>query len=210
MRLTNGTPEIASFDIANRFTTGSGNVENGYRQPTMWMMEGSVDGARWDVLTNMSWTTALTTGKTWYSDKTSCYGTRSGRKWQDGKSFPIRGRPETPVSFNVLGNCESVSVAPGATLEKQGNEEVVISNLRIDAAGFGTIDGFAFGSEGSLTVDNAVTSGTIDIPGTFSNCTNLGNIKKWTLSAGGRKYVVHKVTTTGVCIGSCGTSIYFR
>ena len=114
MRVTNGTPAIASFDIAGRFNSTDTNG-NQYRQPTMWTMEGSVDGVNWDVLTNMSWGTAIV-GTKWYSDMTtSCYGTLSD---STGKSFPIRGTPETPVSFNVLGNCGSVSVAPGATLEK--------------------------------------------------------------------------------------------
>ena len=65
MRLTNGTPEIASFDIAGRFDspytkTTDADKANAKRQPTMWSVEGSVDGINWDVLTNMEWTAAIT------------------------------------------------------------------------------------------------------------------------------------------------------
>ena len=183
MRVTNGTPEIASFDISARFDSAVDPNGNYFRSPTMWTIEGSVDGVNWDVLTNMEWTAAIT-GKTWYSNGDSCYNTLSGRRWQDGKSFPIRGTPETPASFNVLGYCESVSVSSGATLEKQGNEDVVLRNLTINAAGFGTVDGFVFAETGTLTVSGAGdASSMIDIPGTFANCKNLANIRKWNVSA---------------------------
>ncbi len=207
MRVTNGTPQIASFDIAGRFSTSLNNG-NQYRQPTQWMMEGSVDGVRWDVLTNMSWTTAITGGK-WYSDMTTdCYDTTSD---VGGKSFPIRGTPETPVSFNVLGNCEAVSVAPGATLEGQGNEEIVIGNLAVAADGFGTIDGFTFAENGKLAVSaEGGLSSVIDIPGSFSNCQNLANVKKWIVDAGGRKCIVHKITPSGLRVGPRSICISFR
>jgi hypothetical protein len=204
MRLTNGTPEITSFDIAGRFSSSDTN-DNKYRQPTQWMMEGSVDGIRWDVLTNMSWTTAIV-GGTWYSDMTtSCYGTTSD---VTGKSFPIRGTPETPVSFNVLGNCESVSVAPDAILEKQGNETVVIRKLKIDVGGFGTLDGFAFAADGGEIEVTGVEKITekIDIPGRFVNCSGLENIgSRWTVSAGDSSlYVVHGVSSSGLSVGPRG------
>lgn len=208
MRLTNGTPEIVSFDIAARFGTADGN--NGWYAPAEWTMEGSVDGVTWNVLTNMSAGTTIA-GKKWHSDGESCYYTLGGRRWQEGKSFPIRGTPETPVSFNVLGNCESVSVAPGATLEKQGNGEVVISNLQIDAGGFGTINGFTFAENGTISISGiGSVSGVMDIPGTFSNCQDIAKIKRWPVSLGGRKLMVHKITPTGLTIGPRSIVISFR
>ena len=208
MRLTNGTPEIVSFDIAARF--GNSDGDNKFYAPAAWTLEGSVDGARWDVLTNMTIASGTTiAGKKWYSDMTtSCYGTTSD---VTGKSFPIRGTPETPVSFNVLGNCESVSVAPGATLEKQGNGEVVISNLQIDAGGFGTINGFTFAENGKISVPGiGSVSGVMDIPGTFSNCHDIAKIRRWPVSAGGRKLMVHKITPTGLTIGPRSIVVSFR
>lgn len=201
MRLTNGTPEIASFDIAGRFSSTDTNG-NQHRQPTKWMMEGSVDGVNWDVLTNMEWTTTIV-GTKWYSDMTtSCYGTRDGRRWQEGKSFPIRGTPETPVSFNVLGNCESVSVAPGAVLEKQGSAPVTISSLTVSTNGFGRIDGFTFAESGEIVVaDLEALDAALEIPGEFSNVEGLGNLAggRWRVSVNGKdKYVVARATASGL------------
>jgi len=212
MRLTNGTPEIASFDIAGRFSSTDTNG-NQYRQPTKWMMEGSVDGVNWEVLTNMEWTTTIV-GTKWYSDMTtSCYGTRDGRRWQDGKSFPIRGTPETPASFNVLGNCKSVSVAPGAVLEKKGSAPVTISALSVDASGFGKIDGFSFASAGEITVTGIETLKTaIAIPGEFANATGLENLSGgWRVSVNGKdKYTVIKARASGLTIGPHGLVLTVR
>lgn len=207
MRLTNGTPEIVSFDIAARFGTSDTQVNNYYYAPAAWTLEGSVDGARWDVLTNMTIASGTTiAGKKWYSDMTTdCYGTTSD---VTGKSFPIRGTPETPVSFNVLGACGPVSVAPGATLEKQGNGEVTIKKLKIDVSGFGTFDGFAFAADGGeieVTGVDRITE-KIDIHGTFANCSGLENIgSRWTVVVGdSSSYVVHGVSPSGLSVGPRG------
>ena len=213
MRLTNGTPEIASFDIAGRFDS---NLTNGnqYRQPTMWSVEGSVDGVNWDVLTNMSWEASIV-GTKWYSDMTtSCYGTLDGRRWQEGKSFPIRGTPETPASFNVLGNCESVSVAPGAVLEKQGSAPVEISSLVVSTNGFGRIEGFSFAESGSIEVTGIESLTTaLEIPGEFVGVSGLGNLsrKGWSVSINGKdKYTVVKATSSGLTISPHGFILIYR
>lgn len=218
MRLAEGSAEIASFDIAGRFNSSSAVANdatgNQYRQPTAWMMEGSVDGVNWDVLTNMTWDADIA-GTTWYSDRESCYNTRSGRKWQDGKSFPIRGRPETPKIFNVLGNCESVSVAPGAVLEKQGDQPVVISSLAVGTDGFGRIDGFAFAESGRLEIKGlGKLTQAVEIPGEFANVAGLENIsgRRWTVYAGNgvAKKAYVKASATGLKVYPCGLVITIR
>jgi autotransporter-associated beta strand protein len=213
MRLTNGTPEIASFDIAGRFDS---NLTNGnqYRQPTMWSVEGSVDGVNWDVLTNMSWDASIV-GTKWYSDmSTSCYNTLSGRRWQDGKSFPIRGTPETPASFNVLGNCKSVSVAPGAVLEKQGASPVTISSLSVSTSGFGRIEGFAFAESGTIEVTGIDSfREAVEIPGEFVGVTGLDNLsgRRWRVSVNGKdKYAVAKATASGLTVIPNGFVLVYR
>ena len=212
MRLTNGTPEIASFDIAGRFGDVDGRG-NQYHQPTMWMMEGSVDGVNWEILTNMEWTAAIT-GKTWYSNGDSCYNTLSGRRWQEGKSFPIRGTPETPVSFNVLGNCESVSVATGAVLEKQGSTPVTISSLSVSTNGFGRIDGFSFAASGEIKVTGVESlKSAVKIPGEFANVTGLENLSSgvWSVLVNGSdKYAVTKASASGLTISPRGFVLIYR
>ena len=218
MRLAEGSAEIASFDIAGRFDSSSAvandTTGNQYRQPTAWMMEGSVDGVNWDVLTNMTWDADIA-GKTWYSDGASCYKTRSGRKWQDGKSFPIRGRPETPKTFNVLGNCESVSVAPGAVLEKQGDQPVTVSSLAVGTDGFGRIDGFAFAESGRLEIAGlGQLGGPIEIPGEFANVSGLGNLsgRGWKIfgDEGATTKVFVKASASGLKVYPRGLTVSFR
>ena len=213
MRLTNGAPEIASFDIAARF--GTTDVDNKHYAPVTWTLEGSVDGVNWNVLTNTSISAGTTiVGKTWYSDGASCYGTLDGRRWQEGKSFPIRGTPETPASFNVLGNCESVSVAPGAVLEKQGSAPVAISSLVVSTNGFGRIEGFSFAESGSIKVTGIESLTTaLEIPGEFVGAEGLGNLSRrgWRVSINGKdKYTVVKATSSGLTISPHGFILIYR
>jgi hypothetical protein len=180
----------------------------------MWMMEGSVDGVNWDVLTNMTWDAAIV-GKTWYSDGSSCYKTLSGRKWQEGKSFPIRGTPQTAATFNVLGNCDYVSVAQGATLEKQGSQSVVISALSVSADGFGRIDGFIFNDSGKLKISGlGKITDPVEISGTFVNVSNLANIstRGWKVydEDGDTKMVFVKATANGIKVYPRGLVVSFR
>lgn len=209
-RLTNGTPEIAAWDVATRFasSTATGPGTNGCRVPTMLEIEGSVDGVVWDSLTNYvrNVSEKPVAAATWYSDdETGCYYTTRGNT---AKIFPLRGHPETPTAFNVLGNCESVQVAPGAVLEKVGAGTVTLKGIVASKDGFGTIDGFAFAEEGVLTVENAPASGKFTIPGTFVHATDLGNLANWTVNFGStrknRKIVATesglKIVPDGMCI----------
>ena len=141
---------------------------------------------------------------------TGCYGTTTD---VTGKSFPIRGTPETPVSFNVLGNCESVSVASGATLERQGDEPVTIRGLSVAVSGFGTVDGFDFAASGTLAATGTVSgASSFTIPGSFANCTGLDNIAEgWTLSVNGsQRYAVARVSESGISVSKKGMFITIR
>lgn len=82
-----------------------------------------------------------------------------------------------------LQNVRSVSVASGATLRTQ--TPVVISSLKVNAAGAGTMDGFTFAENGTLNVTAESFADSIDLPGTYVNCTGLGNIAGWSLELNG-------------------------
>jgi len=204
MRLTNGTPEIASWDIATRFGYKKGDTSsNRFRAPTMLEIQGSVDGISWDSLTNYSHAVVtdedavINAGK-WYSDGvTDSSNTVDGRRWQDGKSFPLRGRPATPAAFNVLGNCTSVSVAPGASLVKAGSESVTLKGLTVSTNGFGRIEGFVLSGDSSstLTVLGDVPTGELTIPGVFAN-TDVSGLSNWKVKYGNREKPRHSVVAT--------------
>ena len=71
-----------------------------------------------------------------------------------------------------------MSVAAGAHLVAQG--AATIPGLTIDAAGAGTVEGFAFAENGTLVVKNMPKGGGV-LPGTYVNCTGFENIANWTL-----------------------------
>lgn len=218
MRLTNGAPEIASWDIATRYDSTAAN-NNRFRAPTMLEIQGSVDGIVWDSLTNYSHavvtdeTAVIKAGK-WYSDGTTdCSNTVDGRKWQDGKSFPLRGSPTTPVSFDVLNRCESVEVAPGAELVKVGSQPVTIKGLKVSKDGFGRIDGFAFSDAASctLTVTGDIPSGSLTLPGEFAN-TDVSALENWKVNYGGKAKPLHRIVAseTGLKIIPPGVLLIVR
>ena len=91
----------------------------------------------------------------------------------------MRGRADLPAP---LASARSVSVAAGATLKTYDGVE--ISKLRVDSAGAGTIDGFAFAANGTIDVTDAPSEASF-LPGTFVNCSGLENIGGWMLKIDG-------------------------
>lgn len=218
-RLTNGTPEIAAWDIATRFGTADSS-NNRFRAPTQLEIQGSVDGLSWDSLTNYQHAVvtdelAVINGGRWYSDGTTmCYGTVGARRWQDGKSFPLRGSPVSPVRFNVLGNCESVAVAPGAELVKAGAEPVTIKGLTVSKNGFGRIEGFTLSEDpmSTLTILSEDPKCAFTIPGEFVGM-DTGALAQWNVSVGGRiRSGYYRITATagGITVTPPGMVVILR
>lgn len=180
MRLENGSPRAASFDVVqadfNSSVPGRYFDEFGF--------EGSIDGIHWDVLTNVTLTTI----------KGGWVASGKGYKW-DGAvhegGFRINGGPAG--AKGAFDGVESVSVSAGARLVSWGDIE--IGSLTVDADGAGTIENFRFAEKGTLRVDNydGVTAG---LPGVFVNCTGVANIGNWTLEFGGTREYQRRIRVT--------------
>ena len=87
---------------------------------------------------------------------------------------------EAPAKTVRIG---SVSLQ-GGTLATDAPVEV--SDLVIDATSGGTMDGFAFADSGTLAVNGFMSGNDATVlPVTFSNCTGLGNVARWSFTLNG-------------------------
>lgn len=201
MRLTNGAPEIVSYDIESYWNTNQTN-----NWPKIATMEASVDGIHWDLVETNSTGAVVAeheydfsiplggpngdNSNKWYSDGTSQvnWDPTTGTTPRPGKGFPIRGHVDIPTP---LQNVRSVSVAAGATLKTDAGVE--IRSLKVDAADAGTIDGFTFAENGTIDVTNPPENSSF-LPGAYSNCSGLENIGGWALNVNGAPNAKCKVS----------------
>ncbi|MBQ6914177.1 MAG: hypothetical protein IJQ65_00530 [Kiritimatiellae bacterium] len=183
MHLTNGTPEIAAYDLVGYTPAGTNAILH-------WSFEGSIDGRTWEMLTNVDYTAdhdyTKLQSSTWYSTQKG--GTIPGRTLAEGEGFPLRGR-RTPLAGEVspLANVSGVYVAPGATLKARGT--VVLPAVTLGTAGMGTLDGFSFAASGRLNVVD-VPAGNhrpIELPFSFENAVGVDNIVNWRVYVNGRE-----------------------
>ena len=166
MHLEGNSSRAKTFDVAQA------NFSNYYAYKT-FSMEGSIDGVHWDMLTN-NVSVAMGT-KCWSFSRASAASVGTAATHTGG--CPIAGGPEGTA--NALdGVSASFAVAEGARLVAQG--AATIPGLTIDAAGAGTVEGFAFAENGTLVVKNMPKGGGV-LPGTYVNCTGFENIANWTL-----------------------------
>ena len=194
MRLTNGAPEIVSYDIASYWNSNATN-----EWPKIATMEASIDGVNWDlvetndlgeVLAEHNYDFSIPLGgknnsNMWFSDGSQLNGRTPSKATtpRPGAGFPIRGRV---ANFTMpLQNVRSISVAAGATLKTE--TEVVISSLKVDVGGAGTMDGFTFAENGTINVLTDATSQPIELPGTYVNCIGLENIAGWGVEVNGNR-----------------------
>ncbi len=195
MRLTNGAPEIVAYDIESFYDSRGTN-----NWPKVAAMEASVDGIHWDlvetnalgeVVAEHDYDFSIPLGTSsghdyanrWYSDGASQtnWTAARGTTPRPGAGFPMIPCSSTPMP---LQNVRSVSVDAGATL--RANQEVPLHALKVDASGAGTIDGFSFASSGTLdaVLDGAGTE-SLELPGTYVNCSGMEGIAGWNLKVNG-------------------------
>ena len=196
MRLTNGAPEIVSYDILSYSNASETN-----QWPKIATMEASIDGVNWDlvetndlgdVVAEHDYDFSIPLGggsknnsNGWFSDGSQLNGRTPSKATtpRPGAGFPIRGRV---ANFTMpLQNVRSISVAAGATLKTE--TEVVISSLKVDVGGAGTMDGFTFAENGTINVLTDATSQLIELPGTYVNCIGLENIAGWGVEVNGNR-----------------------
>lgn len=195
-RVPDDAPEAAKYDICRH------NPDDIARNPWSFMLEGSRDGATWELLHETDGLVAELPEKLhWYSDNS---------EFQAGVAptgYAINGN--SPVSS--LENVRYVSVAPNATLKTVYDNVGKIGALRVDAStGGGTIDGFAFKDSATVDVVNMPAAGAT-IPLTLENVTGFTEAD-WSLTVNGvdnPKYVL-RVTNGGFTVSKRGMTIVVR
>ena len=204
MRLKENADAITRYDINFYSYRGENNF---IRNITAFSISASADGLNYEELvsTNDIINTA-TTYYTWLSD-----GTVGANSTSNAKLPLPYSRVQT--AYNVLNNVRSISAAAGSTLKFEGTTAPVVSGLKVDAVGVGTIDGFAFAANGVLSVDGLPANApVVTIPADFKNATGLGNVAGWSVEIGGRptnSFRISSVSTSAIRLAKPGFLMFF-
>ena len=208
MRRAANAAEAVSYDLSTRYGTNNTNAKYA---PTVWSLEGSVDGVTWDMLHEMADATDANEKLHLRAGNGYFYGAGT----TDASNSNANGQPiagSTNRCVNVMAGFTSVSVAAGAVLEAgTGGQE--ISALSLDTAGGGEINGFSFASSGTLDVSLDGRKGAVMLPTIFGGTTtNLANLGNWTLRVDGAECRSKCIVVQGgrVSIVPRGTQIHIR
>ena len=180
VRLPEDANVVESFDVLYT-VSGTGTTRN--MQPEDFKIEGSLDGVLWHELfvTNG----VISPGSTKWLSKLS--------SWANHKAFTL----EAPAASipGPLDSASSVFVSANGTLRSLYGVNTLRS-FGIDmATGGGTVDGFAFAENGTLTVVNAPREGAT-ASFTPENCTGVANLSNWTLFINGNETSKFTVSAT--------------
>ena len=200
MRLTNGAPEIAYYDIAVVYEQAASlwriNIKT-------WSLLGSTDGINWDELHSVEDSMSddpdqkmkiPTVANSWMAQNVRTAGNTAGTKHNTDKLQPIASkRAATNIPF--LNNVEAVTVANGAVLEADG--DITLSNFRAAADGTaGTVKGFALAQNCTLDV-----TGLPERPESFDIPINFDGMSpgdaSWSLKVGGDPSTKYGIVTIG-------------
>ena len=209
-RLTNGAPEVASWDLGRYYNIG-GNAA--YREITAAILESSPDGVNWTTVTNMTSIPMATSGGRYWSSDFSTVPSAGVSALHTG--WPVQG--DSGRTWTVMPNTP-VKVASGATLRAdisadEAAGKPVLSNITISSAGNGTIDGFAFAANGTLNVEGVSGgSDTVNISFTFTNATALANLANWSVQLDGEVKRNKRLSATenGIVIFPYGLRVILR
>lgn len=188
IRLTNGTPAIASYDWSTTYGWTSGNKGGFHWMPCRWSLEGSVDGLHWEdvnpdggdyVITTNDWPAVAMDGYLIHAN--ALFSATRAKTNTNG--WPIRGMSTN--TFAALSHVRSVRVDQGASLVLEG-AALAVSHLRVNAdRGVGTIKGAAFASSGTVELEGYVSEAKT-LPCDWSATTGAANIAGWSVKVGDR------------------------
>ena len=181
MRLTNGTPEIAYYDLATvckyNPDPNVANYTDSYYNLKAWTLMGSTDGITWDELHRVDDATTDDTtqkmrlppnGGYWMAMNRKTYSSdTAATKYSTAKlqEIPAR-RAATSIPF-FDDTVEYVTVANGGVLEADG--AITLSRFRAAAgAAPGVVRGFALAASCTIDVTDIPAGATvIDVPISF-------------------------------------------
>ena len=173
MRLTNGTPEIAYYDLG----IGTGlNSSDSNLNVRAWTMMGSTDGWHWHELHSVADSKSSDPDQklklrsnswSWMAQNTVIRSSETAATQHDTfKLQAIDGHLSDPPPM-PLANAEYVSVSDGGVLEAEGN--VTLSRFRVDVGSVaGTIRGFKLADQCTIDVTGIPSGATVlDVPIAF-------------------------------------------
>ena len=214
LRLPANAPAIKYFDVNYVYPYSSKHTYFGYN-PTALSIEGSADGVTWEEV--------YATNNIVYPDNGVYYAWLSEGATSASGDNPERiAHPKFELSgstvrgtYATLGNIRSISVASGTTLKFEGSGTApAISKLTVDASGVGTIDGFAFGSTGTLALkDVSSISDSLHVAADLSKALDYANMRNWKVALNGTLapgILVRSVTAEGFDLVKRGLVLGFR
>lgn len=175
MRLQGNAAPVKYADVCihYQYTDKNDNIKS---NPATWDVEGSTDGCHWKKLWSVENLQPKKTSYVWSNTEDLRYLSEADEAGKNG--YEVSSYPDYRISPNFTN---TVSVAAGATLKAIG--EVVLSSIEIDAADFGTVDGFSFAASGELNVKNLPADGSLG--GIFANAKGIANLKNWAFTVDG-------------------------
>ena len=183
--------------------------------PSYYTIMGSFDGFEWTELFSTNYAHVATSGQ-WVSSNTKydngylVAARTNSKKAHHGVELL---QPDSTVA-SPIDSASCVSVAAGATL-KCLYGTVTLDSFCLDmTSGGGTVEGFAFAEEGTLSLDNVISGETL-LEKTFTsvNCTGVTNLSKWTLMVNGgatSKYTASVSADGKVRLASVGMRVIIR
>ena len=223
MRLAANANPVTSWDYVIYPGVTSGDKAASNRGVKISSMEGSVDGLHWDNLTGGDKVVL----ESELPGNSYCWvaGGRSNRVYVDGNAaihqygdatkvqFPAWSLAKTAPdrAFEVLSNCESVSVAGGSLIAD--GEGIALRSIVADcAASAGTVDGFTLPNDFEIEVKN-LSGHDATLPVSFVNCTGLANAGGWKVTGivnGRERAMCAFVSGSSVRVSLKGFAVSFR
>ncbi len=210
-RMPENSNPVKTFDLAwNTSSSGAGALNH----PADFKMEGSVDGLHWVEIFSTNNVVSPGSGK-WLYDMGN-YPSNSLNAAIEDPTKRRRGFSFAPPAFDndVMDQVGIVSVAAAGTLKSIGGSQTITKFCIDMTSGGGTVEGFAFAEEGTLSLDNVVSGETL-LENTFTpvNCTGVTNLSNWTLMVNGgatSKYTASVSADGKVRLASVGMRVIIR
>ena len=190
MRLTNGAPEIAYYDIAVVYKQSDSLKTMNLKS---WSLLGSTDGVSWDTLHSIADSMSddpdqkmkvPTVGHAWMAQNSTTAGNTATTKHDTAKLQEIASKRTGPAVPFFDAGIGPVTVANGAVLEAEG--DITLSKFKAAyGATAGTVKGFKLAANCEIEVTD-VPKGTaeIEVPIVFDGESPDGSF--WTAMEGGK------------------------
>ena len=200
MYLAEGEKPVHHFDVY------AGDTANLVGQvPAVVQLQASVDGIHWDEVSDNVTYDHSNTRYAWLStgasaslinNETGALNSPDTATFNRADGWPTTKTAPTKV-FSLLESVGPVTVANGATLKYEGSPDGApeLSKIKLATGATGSIDGFAFASQGTFEID-AMPGPSVSIAVTLPDSTGLSNVGSWQVKVGGQDKLGYRVVAS--------------